>query len=125
MKILRMVIGIICCVLFAFIMLQSCVAGVGNAIEDNGELSGSAGFILDIFMLIGGIIAIAGRKNKAATIVAAVFFVIAGIIGISSKSSSFKDLAVYGYMNIVFAVLFVISIFIDKKKKTEQIENKE
>lgn len=49
-------------VLFIFIMFQSCAAGVGNALAENGEVSGSAGAILAFFMLAAGIIGVATRN---------------------------------------------------------------
>ena len=125
MKVLRMVVGIICCVLFAVIMLQSCAVGLGNTFDGSGETSGSVGFLLGIFMLVGGIIGIAGRKSMGATITATVFFLIASIFGISSKGSSFSDLEIYGYLNLIFAGLFIISLILERKKKTEVVEVKE
>ena len=64
MKTTRLVIGIISMVLFVLIALQSCVAGVGNALEQAGETSGSSGLFLAVFMLIAGIVGVAARKSK-------------------------------------------------------------
>ena len=116
MKIMRMVCGIICCCLFLVIVFQSCAAGIGNALADSGEVSGSAGFITAVFMLVAGIISIAGRKSKGATITALVFYVLAGIIA-CTMYGSFSDLQIYGVLNFIFAGLFFISLFIGKKKK--------
>lgn len=69
MKTSRLIIGIISCILFLIISLQSCAAGVGNTLEENGEVSGSAGFILAICMLVAGITGICCRKLKTGTIV--------------------------------------------------------
>lgn len=74
MKTLRMVIGIICCVLFFIVIFQSCAAGVSNSLSDSGETSGTSGMFVAIFMLIAGILGIAGRKSNGATITAAIFF---------------------------------------------------
>lgn len=46
MKTSRLVIGILSIVLFLIISLQSCAVGIGNTLQDNGEVSGSAGFLL-------------------------------------------------------------------------------
>lgn len=116
MKTLRMVCGIICCCLFLVIVFQSCAAGIGNALGDSGEVSGSAGFITAILMLVAGIISIAGRKSKGATITALVFYVLAGTIA-CTMYGSFSDLQIYGILNFIFAGLFFISLFIGKKKK--------
>ena len=116
MKIMRMVCGIICCCLFLVIVFQSCAVGIGNALADYGEVSGSAGFITAVLMLVAGIISIAGRKSKGATITALVFYVLAGIIA-CTMYGSFSDLQIYGVLNFIFAGLFFISLFIGKKKK--------
>ena len=64
MKTSRLVIGIISCVLFLLISLQSCAAGIGNTLEENGEASGSAGFILAVCMLVAGIVGICCNNSR-------------------------------------------------------------
>ena len=117
MKTLRLVVGIICCVLFCLIMLQSCVAGVSDSLSKTGEMSGTSGMLLAIFMLIAGIIGIAGRSSNKATIVAVLFFLIAGLVGRVSIGS-FSDLKVWSMLCFILAVIFLASVFITKKKKT-------
>ena len=52
MKTSRLVIGILSIVLFLIISLQSCAVGIGNTLQDNGEVSGSAGVcLLSLFYL--------------------------------------------------------------------------
>ena len=62
MKVWKLVSGILSIILFVFVSFQSCAAGVSNALEANGEASGSAGIIVAILMLAGGIVSIATRK---------------------------------------------------------------
>ena len=38
MKTWKLVSGILSIILFVFVSLQSCAAGLGNAIADNGEI---------------------------------------------------------------------------------------
>ena len=76
-----------------FDTIQSCAVGIGNALADSGEVSGSAGFITAVLMLVAGIISIAGRKSKGATITALVFYVLAGIIA-CTMYGSFSDLQI-------------------------------
>lgn len=121
MKTLRMVCGIICCCLFMVIVFQSCAAGIGNALEDSGEVSGSAGFFTAILMLVAGIISIAGRKSKGATITAMCFYIVAGLVA-SAMYGSFSDLKIYGTLNFIFAGLFLLSLFIGRKKESSKIE---
>ena len=63
MKVWKLVSGILSIILFVLVTFQSCAAGVANTLENNGEMSGSAGVIVAIFMLAGGIVSIATRKS--------------------------------------------------------------
>ena len=53
MKVWKLVSGILSIILFVFVSFQSCAAGVSNALEANGEASGSAGTVsythLDVY----------------------------------------------------------------------------
>ena len=53
MRVWKLVSGILSIILFAVVMFQSCAAGVVNALEDNGGISGSVGVIVGILMLAG------------------------------------------------------------------------
>ena len=50
MKTWKLVSGIISIVLFAFVMFQSCAAGISNSLAENGESGGSAGLIVAIIL---------------------------------------------------------------------------
>ena len=50
MKTWKLVSGIISIVLFAFVMFQSCAAGISNSLAENGESGGSAGLIVAIMV---------------------------------------------------------------------------
>lgn len=115
MKTARLIIGIISIVLFAFITFQSCAAGIGNAIEGNGESSGSAGFFVAICMLIAGIVGVATRKGVGGGIVSGCFYAIGGIVGISNYGS-YSDLMVWSILSFIFAVVFIAGAIITKKK---------
>ncbi len=62
MKIWKLVSGILSIVLFVFVSFQSCAAGLANSLEENGEISGSAGLIVAVLMLVGGIVSIVTMK---------------------------------------------------------------
>ena len=64
MRVWKLVSGILSIILFAVVMFQSCAAGVVNALEDNGGISGSVGVIVGILMLAGGIVSIATRNER-------------------------------------------------------------
>lgn len=116
MKTTKLVIGIVSMVLFLLIAFQSCAAGIGNALADNGEVSGSAGFMLALCMLVAGIVGVAGRKSKGATITAGCFYAFGGLLGIAN-AGTFGDLKIWSILSFIFAVVFIIGGI--KMKKTE------
>lgn len=117
---MKKVIGIISIVLFVLVAFQSCAAGVGNAISNTKEVSGSAGFLLAICMLIAGIVSIISNKNKGMTIAAIVFYAIGGVIGLANVGH-FKDLQIWSILTLIFAALFIFHIirYKDYYNKTE------
>jgi len=117
MKVAKLVIGIISFVLAMFIMFQSCAAGLSNAMEENGELGGSAGFILAVFAIVAGIIAIVTRNhNGKGAFVAAAFYIVGGLIGLA-MAGSYSDLRIWGVIAIVFGVVFIVGTILAKKKE--------
>lgn len=65
MKTWKLVSGIISIILSVFVVFQSMMAGLANALEESGQSSGSAGLIVSICMLCGGIVSIVSRKNNS------------------------------------------------------------
>ena len=65
MKTWKLVSGIISIVLSVFVVFQSMIAGLANALEESGQVSGSAGLVVSICMLCGGIVSIVSRKNNS------------------------------------------------------------
>lgn len=118
MKTSRLVIGIISCVLFVLVAFQSCAAGLGNALEDNGESSGSAGFVLALCLLVAGIVGICCRRLKAGTIVAGCFYAFGGLIGITNVGS-FADLMIWSVLSFIFAAVFIITGIMQKQKRLD------
>ncbi len=122
MKIWKLVSGVLSCVLFVLVMFQSCAAGMANTLEENGEVSGSAGFLVAAFMLAGGIVSIATRKSvgKGGNIALIVLFGLAALIGFANYGT-YSDLAIWSGWCLVNAILAVIGIVTGKQKQeTEQ-----
>ncbi len=115
MKTARLIIGIISIVLCGFILFQSCAAGLGNALSDNGEISGTAGVVVALCMLIAGIIAIATRKGFGGGIVAGVFYAFGGLFGIANYGS-YADLQIWAILSFIFAALCILGAILTKKK---------
>ena len=94
MKTSKLVVGIISIVLCFLVGLQSCAAGLGNALENNGEIGGTAGLILAISLLIAGIVAICTRNGGKGGYVSTAFYVLAGLIGLLC-AGSYSDLKIW------------------------------
>lgn len=105
MRVWKLVSGILSIILFAVVMFQSCAAGVVNALEDNGGISGSVGVIVGILMLAGGIVSIATRNKtgKGHDIALIVLFGLAGY-------GNYSDLVIWSVWCLINAVLAVVSI---------------
>jgi len=119
LKTWKLVSGILCMVLFIMVMFQSCAAGLSNAIEGSGEISGSAGVFVALMMLTGGIVSVATRKSsgKGGNIALIVLFGLASLVGFSGYGS-FSDLAIWSGWCLINAIMAVICL-IKKDKKQE------
>lgn len=120
---MKKVIGIISIVLFAIITFQSCAAGAYNALSNNKEVSGTAGFVLALFMLIAGIIALVSKFSKGMTITSIVFYALGGLIGIANVGH-YKDLMIWSVLSFIFAALFIFHIIKNKDKYNTKPESK-
>lgn len=120
MKIARLVIGIISLILTVIIGFQSCAAGVVNAMQDNGQSSGTVGFFTGFMIMIAGIIAICARSSKPGGFVAGGFYIFAFLIGIANYGN-YSDLAVWSVVSLLFAGFFIVSSAVMKTlPKTSQ-----
>ena len=120
MKTWKLVSGILSIVLFVFVAFQSCAAGVSNALEANGEVSGSAGIIVAILMLAGGIVSVVTRKSekKGGNIALIILFGLAALIGFTNYGS-YSDLAIWSGWCLINAILAIVAIITGKKKTKE------
>lgn len=117
MKTWKLVSGILSIVLFFVVTFQSCAAGLVNTIEENGESGGSAGIIVAVMMLTGGIVSIATRKgSKGGNIALIVLFGIATMVGFA-LAGSYADLNIWAGWCAINAVIAIIALI--KSKNTE------
>lgn len=112
----KLILGIISMVLFVIVAFQSCAAGIGNILAENGESSGSFGFIVAFNLLVTGIIAVAARSSgkKLPWIICAALlwlnYFFAKIFG-----GSYGDLVVWGFISFALGVFYLISSVRTKK----------
>ena len=116
MKTWKLIAGILSIVLSLLVMFQSCAAGVSNALQENGESSGSAGLLVAMLMIAGGIVSIATRKaqGKGGNIALIIIFGLAGLIGVTG-AGSFSDLVIWACWCFLNAALALVAML--KKKK--------
>lgn len=117
MKTTKLVVGILMIVLSVFIFFQSTVAGLGNAISNNGEIGGSGGVITAIIFLATGIVYLASKSKVKLTadIINMVLLVIAWLFAITS-AGSYSDLTIWGWLALIIGVGFFIWHLIANKK---------
>lgn len=118
MKVWKLVSGILSIILFVIVTFQSCAAGLSNTLEENGEVSGTAGVLVAAFMLAGGIVSIATRKSEknGGNIALIILFGLAALIGFTNHGS-FSDLAIWSGWCVINAVLAIVSFISIKKQK--------
>lgn len=123
MKVWKLVSGILSIILFVVVSFQSCAAGVANALEANGESSGTAGIMVAIFMLAGGIVSIATRKSqgKGGNIALIILFGLAALIGFANYGS-YSDLTIWSGWCLINAVLAVVAMITGKKASKDAEE---
>ena len=121
MKVWKLVSGIFSIIFFVIIMFQSCATGLANAIDENtSDFSGSAGVVVAVLALAGGIVSIATRNGgKGGNIATFVIFLLAAAIGFMSLGT-FGDLVIWSSWCAICAVLALVAII--KKPKAHITE---
>ncbi|ASS41447.1 hypothetical protein AXF21_05870 [Eubacterium minutum ATCC 700079] len=119
MKTWKLVSGILSIVLSGFVFFQSGIVGLGNALTDNGETSGMAGFVVGSMLLSGGILSIVSRKGieKGGHIALSILYGIGALVGLN-LAGNYSDLDIWGKWCLVCAVLAIVSL--KKGKKVEK-----
>lgn len=82
MKVAKLVTGILCLVFSIMVLFQSCAAGLSNSLAESGEISGSAGVLVALFMIAGGIVMIVTRKSekKGGSITGIILFALVRVV---------------------------------------------
>ena len=108
MKTWKLVSGILSIILFVFVSFQSCAAGISNTLEANGEAGGSAGIVVAILLLAGGIVSIATRNGgKGGNIAIIVLYGIGALLGFA-LAGSYADLNVWAGWCLICVILAIL-----------------
>ena len=111
MKTAKLVVGVISICLSAMVLFQSCAAGAANALEANGEIGGSGGFIVAIILLAGGIVMIATRSSekRGGSIAALILYLLGALIGFTT-AGSYSDLKIWAAFALLVAIMNVAAL---------------
>lgn len=123
MKMWKLVSGILSIILSAMVVFQSCAAGISNAMSNNEEISGTAGVIVAVLLLTGGIVSIATRKSehRNGNIALIILFGLAALIGFTCHGS-YSDLVIWSYWCLINGVLALIALLRTGKPRTQSEE---
>ncbi len=110
MKTAKLVVGILTLVFSVIVLFQSCAAGLGDAIQNEGGTSGGSGLLVGFLMIAGGVVDIAARRSKGGAIACAVIFGLAAVLGLTA-AGIFADLKIWGGWYLVLCAVNGISIF--------------
>lgn len=112
----KLVSGILSIILFVLVSMQSCAVGMGNALFDSGEISGTAGIIVSIMLLCGGIVSVVTRKGgKGGNIAAFVLYLLGAFFGFS-LAGSYTDLIIWSSWCCICALFAILALILGDKK---------
>lgn len=115
MKIWKLVAGILSIIFSVIVFFQSMLVGTANTLSSNGEVGGSAGLFVSIFMLSGGIVSIVIRNSEEKTtgnIALGILFGLGAFLGFS-MAGSYSDLNIWAgwcFINMGLAIVSVVKL---------------
>ena len=110
MKIWKLVAGILSIIISVIVFFQSALVGTANTLSANGEVGGSAGLFVAVFMLAGGIVSIVTRNSekKGGNIALIVLFLLASVLGFN-VAGSYGDLTIWASWCLINLILAIVS----------------
>lgn len=112
----KLVLGIVSLAFMFIVFFQSCTVGVITSINQSDDVSGSAGFLVAINMMITGIIAVAARNSgkKTPWIICTVLLWL-NYFYAKMLAGDYKDLIVWGFLSFALGVFYLLSAMQSKK----------
>jgi hypothetical protein len=110
--IMKKLLGVISIILVAGFALQSLAARIGSTLANKG-VSGTAGWILALLILVAGIIILVAKESKGMTITSIVLYVVGGIIGLVN-AGGYVDLRLWSIVSFILAVLLIYDVVKNK-----------
>lgn len=117
MKIWKLVAGILSIIFSVIVFFQSMLVETANTLSSNGEVGGSAGLFVSIFMLSGGIVSIVVRNSEKTTgnIALGILFGLGAFLGFS-MAGSYSDLNIWAGWSLINMGLAIVS-FVKLRKR--------
>ncbi|MCQ2561691.1 MAG: hypothetical protein MJ186_06555 [Clostridia bacterium] len=117
MKTCKLFLGVLTIVASVLVLFQSCAAGMVNTLGDTGEVSGTAGVLVAVIMITGGIFELATRKSpsKGTAMVLFLMFLFGALMGFAN-AGRFADLQVWSGFCLIQA-LVNLADYIKKRKR--------
>ena len=121
MKVWKLVSGILSIILSLFVVGQSFLAGIFNALTENHQISGTAGLVVAVMLLTAGIVSIAVRNSEGngGNVALLILFGIAAAIGFTF-AGEYKDLYIWSGWCALCALLAIISMIKRHVKEPEK-----
>lgn len=124
MKTWKLVSGILSIIFSVLVLIQSSFAGLSNALQENGEIGGTAGVLVSICMLAGGIIALVTRKKQArgAGIAMLILYFLAAFAGFAMRGG-YTDLKYWGGWCAICCILSIVAVFSIPKASEDETQS--
>ena len=111
-KILKLIVGILCILLAAFLALQTFLLGAGNALVRPLEVSGISAFVIIALLFVCGVIMVSSYQARG--VGGEVFCIILFSLGTASAllfNGRIADLQLWAWICLGLSVFNLISLF--------------
>lgn len=121
MRTWKIVSGILSIAISLFVVFQSFFAGAYNILTGNGQSSGTAGVVVAIMLLTGGIVSIATHNGGlGGNIAVSILCGIGGVVGLLA-AGDYADLRIWAIWALLCAVIAMIGIASEVRADREEI----
>lgn len=110
MKTWKIISGILSITIGAFVVFQSFFAGAYNILTGNGQSSGTAGVVVAITLLAGGIVSLVTHNgSRGGDIAMALLYCVGGIVGLV-MAGSYGDLRVWSAWSLLCGLIAIVDV---------------